>query len=94
MPALSIDEADRTLLAWIDSPASSRGTTKARAMAAEARGTRFTPPELLPVGAGLGQSYLGDAPLTAADPGGTPLVVTYGASKGSTAVGEIAFLTG
>ncbi|HEY5196931.1 MAG TPA: hypothetical protein VIJ51_07875 [Solirubrobacteraceae bacterium] len=94
MPVVSIDRADRTLLAWVDSPASSRGTTKSRALVAEARGTRFTTPKALPVEKGLGQMYLGDAPLTTADPGGTPELVTYAASKGSSPVGQIAFLTG
>jgi hypothetical protein len=94
VPVLSIDGAGRTLLAWLDSPASSRGTSRARAMVAEAHGTHFTPPQSLPVKAGLGQSYLGDAPVTAADPSGKPELVTYAGSKGSKAVGQIAFVTG
>jgi hypothetical protein len=94
MPALSISGSNRTLLAWLDSPASARGTTKSRALVAEADGTRFGAPTPPPVGKGLGQRYLGDAPLPAADPGGKPALVTYGASRGSRAVGQITFVTG
>ncbi len=94
MPSIAIDGAGRALVAWVDSPASSRGTTKSRALVAESRGTRFTPPAAPPVGAGLGSRYLGDEPLPAAAPGGRPELVTYGASRGSTTVGQIAFLTG
>jgi hypothetical protein len=94
MPSLSISGSDRTLLAWLDSPASSRGTTRSQALVAEAHGTRFTPVTKLPVGKGLGQKYLGDTPLTAADPSGSPALVTYGASNGARAVGQIVFVTG
>jgi hypothetical protein len=94
MPTVSIDRARRTLVTWIDSPATSRGTTKSKAMVAEAHGTRFTPGGPLPVGKGLGERYLSDAPIAVAAPSGTPEVVTYAASKGSaTAVGQIVFLT-
>jgi hypothetical protein len=94
MPVVSIDGLDRTVLAWVDSPAASRGTTKARALVAEAHAGKFTAPAPLPVEAGLGRNYLGDAPLSAADPNGAPELVTYGASKGSRAIGQIAFLNG
>lgn len=94
MPVVSIDRANRTLLAWVDSPASARGTTKSRALVAEAHGTRFTTPRPLAVEPGLGHAYLGDAPVTAADPSGTPELVTYAGSKHSKAVGQIAFVTG
>jgi hypothetical protein len=93
LPVVSIDGANRTVLAWIDSPGS-RVTRKSRALVAEAHGTRFTRSAVLPVEPGLGRSYLGDAPLSAADPGGTPELVTYAASKGSSPVGQIAFLDG
>ena len=94
MPVVSIDRADRTLLAWVDSPAASRGTTKSRALVAEAHGARFDAPVALPVEAGLGHAYLGDAPNHHGDPSGTPALVTYAGSKGSDAVGQIAFVTG
>jgi hypothetical protein len=94
MPVVSLDNAGRALLAWVDSPTSSRGTTRARAQVAESHGGHFTAPVSLPVEAGLGQKYLGDAPITAAAPGGKPELITYGASKGSSAVGQIAFVTG
>jgi hypothetical protein len=94
MPALSISGSNRTLLAWLDSPASARGTTRSRALVAEAHGTRFGTPTALPVGNGLGRQYLGDSPLPAADPSGKPALVTYGASNGSRAVGQIVFVTG
>lgn len=94
MPVISIDNAGRALLAWIDSPTSSRGTPAARPLAAESHRGRFTPAVPLPVEAGLGQKDLGDAPITAAAAGGTPELVTYGASKGSRPVGQIAFVTG
>jgi hypothetical protein len=94
MPSLSINGAGRALLAWLDSPASGRGTTKSRAVVAVSRGMHFSSPAQLPVGTGLGSRYLGDEPLTAAAPGGRPELITYGGSRGSTSVGQIAFLTG
>jgi hypothetical protein len=94
MPAISINGSGRTILAWLDSPASSRGMTNTRALVAAAQGTRFGPPAPLPVGGGLGRRYLGDAPLTSAAPAGSPELVTYGASNGARPVGQIAFLTG
>jgi hypothetical protein len=92
MPAVSIDGAGRTLLAWIDSPPASRGTTTSRALAAIAHGTRFSPPRPLPMQAGLGQQYLSDAPLPAAAADGTATLVTYAGSSGARAIGQLAFL--
>jgi len=94
MPVVGIDGTGRTLLAWLDSPRSARGTSKSRELVAEAHGTRFTPSELLPVQAGLGHDYQGDAPLVAADPNGRAALVTYGVARGSRSVGLLAFLLG
>jgi hypothetical protein len=93
-PDVGIDGPGRTLVTWLDSPRSARGTSSSRELVAEAHGTRFTTPVLLPVQAGLGHDYEGDSGLVAADPSGTPALVTYGVAKGERSVGQIAFLLG
>lgn len=94
LPVVAITGPGRTLLVWLDSPRSARGTSKSRELVAAAHGTRFTPPEVLPVQAGLGHAYQGDAPIATADPSGRPAVVTYGVAHGSRSVGQLAFLLG
>jgi hypothetical protein len=94
MPALSIDGAGRTVLAWVDSPRSSRGTTVARELVAVAHGSKFSAPQVLPVDAGLGHRYLGDSPLPAAAADGSVTLVTYGAASRSRTIGLLAFLRG
>jgi hypothetical protein len=94
MPALSIDGAGRTVLAWVDSPRSSRGTTVARELVAVAHGSKFSAPQVLPVDSGLGHRYLGDAPLPAAAPDGSVTLVTYGAANRTRTIGQLAFLRG
>jgi hypothetical protein len=94
MPAVSIDGAGRTLLAWIDSSPASRGTASTRALVAVADDSRFSPPQQLPVQAGLGRQYLSDAPLPAAAVDGSATLVTYAGATGTRAVGQLAFLRG
>lgn len=94
MPVVSINGVGRALVTWLDSPRSSRGTSHSRELVAEAHGTHFTQPARLPVQAGLGPQYLGDAPRPAAAANGAPQLVTYGAAKGSRSIGQLTFLRG